>query len=141
MLNRILGLALISMFLSQFVFADIDTVQSSSRGGRRGGKRNQAQKKQEKSPDTIRGRCSVAVSENNPLAGACVNTVMVLRNKDGEEVAKTRTSDKGIFEFNVKEEKTKDFKIDIGSKLYDLISPPHIVHPGDSVAIQIQQKP
>jgi hypothetical protein len=67
-----------------------------------------------------------------------VSLVLILTDADGNEVLKTRTTAQGQFEFE--SEPGKNYKIIPGSKFYEPVVARAIVHSGDRIGLQLQQK-
>ena len=87
----------------------------------------------------IKGSCGIMQSASNPLAGPCVNLVLVLNHPDGTEAFKTRTDPQGRFSFE--SVAGQDYILVPGSKFYDLVSPKGQIAAGNSrVDVQLQQK-
>jgi hypothetical protein len=91
-----------------------------------------------KNPGTIRGRCTVVESDSNPIAGPCVDMVLLLNDEKGNEVLRTRTSAKGDFEFAA--DPAVKYRVGSGSKFYDLVQPEGLLHGGASVDMRLRQK-
>jgi hypothetical protein len=113
---------------------------SSGRSGGRHGARGQSSGKPgaKASPGLIRGGCSIVVSATNPLAGPCVNLLLILNDAQGIEQGRSRTNSQGQFEFT--STTGMDYRVAPGSKYYDLVSPTAVVHGGDKVDLKLQQK-
>ncbi len=92
----------------------------------------------EKIYGSIRGGCTVVVSDSNPLSGPCADLLLVLTDVDGNEVVKTRTTTAGLFDFI--SEPDKSYKIVSLSKAYETVAPVGVVHNGDRVAVQLRLK-
>lgn len=87
----------------------------------------------------LRGHCTLMQSQDNPIAGPCVNTMLVLNDADGTELDRTRTSENGDFEFPAD---PKDrFHITSGSRFYDVDSPTGLLRSGQKVDLVLRQKP
>lgn len=86
----------------------------------------------------ISGVCTVAESESNPIASPCVNLLLVLKDSDGNEILKTRTTLQGQFDFVA--EQGKKYILASGSKFYDVISPKAAVQGGGKIRLVLQQK-
>ena len=108
------------------------------RTGRRGGGKQLNPDPGTHSPGTIIGNSGTKASTSNPIPGACVNLLLVLNDETGAEVEKTRTTVKGHFEFAG--EAGKNYTIASGSKFYEVVAPQGLIHGGDRVNLQLQQK-
>ena len=117
---------------------DMNTPTAEGRTGRRGGGKRVNPDKGGRSAGTISGNCSTVESPMNPLAGACVNTLLALNDEKGAEVSKTRTNIKGDFEFAG--EPSKAYHLVSGSQYYEVVSPTAFVHGGDHVTLKLRQK-
>lgn len=107
-------------------------------GGRRGGGNKTKAGKPSKNPGVIRGNCIVIESKSNPFTGPCVNLLLVLKDKDGNEVERTRTTVQGDFEIST--EPSKLYQLDSGSRFYAVVPPNTLIHGGDQVSLKLQQK-
>lgn len=122
-------------FSSAIAHADPDPTL----GGRRhGGTKQKNAGPVSKNSGTIRGVCSIVESPSNPFPGPCVNTPLVLNDANGNEVVKMRTTNQGQFDFIA--EKGKPYKIEPGSNFYEIVAPKGLIHGGDKVNLQLQQK-
>jgi len=119
--------------------AGLDSVSSHGRGGgRRGGGKKMNIGKASKNPGTIRGSCTVVESPSNPFANTCVNILLILRDQEGNEVSKSRTTSKGEFEFAT--DTGKLFRLESGSRFYAVVAPKDLIHGGALVNLKLQQK-
>ena len=108
-------------------------------GGRHGaGLKTKVHEKAGKLQGEIVGVCVIGASPSNPMAGPCVNLVVVLNNEDGTVFEKTRTNAQGRFEFST--DIGKKYLLVSGSRFYDVVSPKEPVKGGDQVEMKLQQK-
>jgi hypothetical protein len=109
-------------------------------GGKRGRGRGQIKMRGSgaKGANTVRGTCSILESQFNPIPGPCVNTLLVVSDVKGEELARTRTSAKGEFEFTA--ERATSYRIGSGSQAYEVVSPSDPVQGGSRVVVKLRQK-
>jgi len=87
---------------------------------------------------TIQGNCETVSSPSNPIAGPCVNLVLILKDSAGNEVVKNRTSPQGRFEFPT--EPGKDYTIASGSRYFDVVEGKSTVHSGSKILVHLKQK-
>jgi len=150
MLNPRKLLLLTSFFLMICVSASADYENSTSDpsngmnspavGGRRrgGGKRNPIGKSS-RNPGTIQGVCTVVQSLSNPFEGPCVNTLLVLKDREGNEISKSRTSSRGDFEFAA--EHGTSYLLTSGSRYYQVVEPASLIEGGNKkVALKLKQQ-
>jgi hypothetical protein len=83
------------------------------------------------------GDCSILSSPSNPITGACVEMVLVLKDADGKDVLKTRTDKDGKFQFTIAS--GYPFTIETGSKAFEVVDPKSKLYPG-KIQLQIRQK-
>jgi hypothetical protein len=88
--------------------------------------------------DKIRGECKILAGHGNLMPGDCVGVMLVLLDSTGTEVSRTRTSNKGEFEFTARPR--EKFKILSGSKFYEVVSPNVPIPSGVSLEVDLQQK-
>jgi hypothetical protein len=86
---------------------------------------------------TIKGYCSIAIGGTNLEPKPCASMLLILKDSDGKEVDRERTSSEGRFEFTATE--GKDYKIVADSHFYEVVWPRKAVHAGDSVGVQVVQ--
>jgi hypothetical protein len=91
-----------------------------------------------KSPVEIVGMCTIKQSASNPLAGPCVNLVVVLNHADGTEYLKNRTTSQGKFSFEA--ENGQQYQLALGSKLYEIVSPKGLIAAGQKIDLRLEQK-
>jgi len=97
-----------------------------------------------KNPNTIRGNCTV-IDKTKPSASArtessepCVDIVISLTDEKGSEISRTRTTSKGAFRFVA--DQTKTYRVSAVSPQYELVSQNPVIHGGDNIDIQLQEK-
>ncbi len=91
-----------------------------------------------KNPGTIRGLCTVIESTANPFSGPCVSSLLILTDKDGNEMSKSRTTAKGDFEFIADPNMT--YHLVSGSRYYQVVGPMELIHGGENINLKLQQK-
>ena len=128
--------------ICSFAQADSDSASESLGHHGGGGKRAHSKTTENKTAGEIHGSCSIEESTSNPIAGPCVNLVLVLNDSEGKEVLKTRTTAQGQFDFALDSTTNTGsaFQIVPGSKFYEMSSPAALVHLGDRVHIKLKQK-
>lgn len=104
---------------------------------RRGSGRRIYLEKANQNPGTIKGVCTVVESKANPLSGPCVSALLILTDKDGNEISKARTTAKGDFEFAGDSDKTYHLKS--GSHYYQVLVPLELIHGGEKVSLTLKQ--
>ncbi len=91
-----------------------------------------------KTPGAIKGYCTIVASPSNPIAGSCVSIMLILKEADGTEAEKNRTSPQGQFSFLGQAGKT--YTIESGSKFYESVKAKNLIYPGDTVNVFLKQK-
>ena len=140
-MNTKLSFLLITLFFSQFAHADPDASSTPSTPGKASHHMPRVKVSapdNNKGPIEIKGTCSILQSPSNPLAGPCVNLVIVLNHEDGTEFVKNRTTSQGTFSFEA--ESGQQYQLALGSKLYDIVSPKGLIQAGQKIDLRLQQK-
>jgi hypothetical protein len=91
-------------------------------------------------PGTIRGVCAIQAGPGNPFPGPCVSLLIILEDAKGNEVARTRTTPQGEFDFTAAAGSQAEYIFVSGSKFYEVIAPTRTVHGGDRVSLLLRQK-
>lgn len=86
---------------------------------------------------SVEGFCFIGESSTNLHPGPCVNLLLILNDDQGVEVARTRTTSQGMFEFAAESQKL--YHVVSGSKFYE-VAIPKSVHGGSKINLQLQQK-
>ncbi len=91
-------------------------------------------------PAKIYGQCVLLPNALEPQMGPCKSLVLVLVDLSGQELQRTRTDDKGLFEFTPPAQQKGPFRITSGAKFYEPTKPKAVVRAGQSIELQLQQK-
>lgn len=101
-------------------------------------KRVEKAKKVVQGPIPILGRCTLLVSAGNPMPAPCANSILILMDKTGKELFKTRTNAAGEFEFLG--DRAGEYHLASGSHYYEIVSVKNPIHGGDQVDLKMQLK-
>ena len=87
---------------------------------------------------TIQGNCETVASASNPVPGACVNLVLILKDAQGNDVVKNRTSANGHFEFPA--EPGKVYTIASGSRYFEVVEAKNTTQAGSKIVVHLKLK-
>ncbi len=86
----------------------------------------------------IQGQCEIVQNDKNPFPGPCADISLILETLDGKEFLRTRASHEGIFSFAFDE--AGSYKINSGTKFYELDKPSSALHGGESILVKLRRK-
>ena len=89
-------------------------------------------------PGVIRGMCMIVASSSNPVESVCANLMLVLKDTDGKEITRDRTSPEGAFSFPA--EAGKAYTLGAGSRFYENSTPHAVAHVGQNLQLLLIQK-
>ena len=92
-----------------------------------------------KSVKKLSGRCGVMENVANPLSGACTSAVLVFTDSHGEKIGKTRTLNDGTFEFILDKDSKGPYRIQPGSRYFDLLAPTEPVLENTEIMVWLRQ--
>jgi len=135
------GLTLLHFFATS-AHADSDTAldtsgtASTGKHGKRGGSKSKSESTNHS--NSIIASCAIVPSPSNPVGGPCVSLVIILKDAEGKEVYKNRTTPQGQIDFTA--EPGKSYTVTSGSRYYEVIAPKGPVRAGSKIVINLQQK-
>lgn len=89
-------------------------------------------------PGKIVGKCTMPGGIGSIGDGPCVEVLLILNDKTGAEVVRTRTDKSGYFMFEASDK--TEYTIASGSKFVEVASPKGTVHSGQDIDLKLQQK-
>jgi len=134
---------MILFLMSTSVLADSDSANQSGislKGtghGRHAGVKTGA-KKEKNNSKVISGTCETLASPSNPIAGACVNIVLMLKDAEGKVAGKSRTATDGQFEFQADPDKL--YTIESGSRYFEVVEAKSTTTTGRRIIVHLKQK-
>ncbi len=87
---------------------------------------------------TIRGFCVIAPAQGLNSDSPCTNLMLILKDTDGSDVTRDRTSPQGEFSFPV--EQGKLYRVASGSRFYESKNPLATAKAGDGIQVILIQK-
>ena len=84
------------------------------------------------------GHCTMLVGGGNLIDGPCLNILLILKDANDNELARTRTDGKGEFDFEAAQ--GGQYKIASGTRLIEVVSPTELLNSGVRVDLKLRQK-
>lgn len=95
-------------------------------------------RKVKRNPDTITGQCVVIPGGGNLIATPCTDTILTLVPVHPADSISVRTEHDGTFQFTIDHGQT--YRIQPGSKYYEVVSPTDPISGGLNLQVQLRQK-